>query len=97
MITTNHQPIPKDKLYQFQDILKAKGGRFLSNPYEEKDCYRVSYYYDDVGDANSQSKAWNRVTQQITEKRSDQWYRILIRRIYRMIFKHSQFKVHYCI
>lgn len=97
MITTNHQPIPKEKLYQFQDILGKTGGRFISNPYEEKDCYRVSYSFDDVYEYRKFSYKWNMVTQEIVEKKSDQWWRVLGRRTYQIIFKHSFNNIHYCI
>lgn len=97
MITTNHEPIPKEKLYQFQDILGRSGGRFLSNPYEEKDCYRVSYSFDDVYESRKFNHKWNLVTQEIIEKRSDQWWRILGRRIYQAIFKNSIYNIYFCI
>ena len=61
------------------------------------DADEISFSFDDVDDANSFNRAWKRVTQQIIEKRSDQWWRVLARRIYWMIFRHPKFKVHYCI
>lgn len=70
--------IPKHKLSQFDEILKATGGRYLSNPRFSRhdDCFRVDYI---PGETTSQT--WSRCLEDVGEVRKDQWWRKLLRRM----------------
>ena len=72
-----NEPIPKNKIKQFHDILCATGGRYLKNPVLVGNEYRVSYA---PGDYIRQQKAWRMVTEDISEVRKDQLWRKALRR-----------------
>lgn len=72
-------PIPKDKIKIFHDILCATGGRYTSNPRDCGNVMRVDYT---PGDYRAQCEAWSRVITPIKEVRSDQWWRRLLRRLF---------------
>lgn len=63
-------PIPLGKLKQFDEILKACGGRYLRNPEEAPDQHghwRVSYEYDNIEDANEHNRRFDRAINPIVE------------------------------
>jgi hypothetical protein len=64
-----NEPIPEGKLAIFDSILKACGGRYLSNPQKSIDGWRVSYEYEDIESANEHGRRWRRATTDIIEKR----------------------------
>ena len=73
-------PIPKGKLGQFDEILKACGGRYLRNPQEAPDKWghwRVSYEYEDIHAANEHNRRWEAVTTDIREEVRLQWWKRL--------------------
>jgi hypothetical protein len=77
----HNTPIPAGKLGQFDEILKACGGRYLCNPLEAPDkwgYWRVSYEYDSIEDANEHNRRWNRVTTEIRESIRKPWWLRLI-------------------
>ena len=71
-------PVPAGKLQQFDEILRASDGRYLSIPcwsgYER--CWRVDYASN-----NELERRWLLATTAITEKRSDTVWRVLFRRV----------------
>lgn len=75
MIVTEY--IPAEKLGQFHEILKATGGRYLSNPIRVSQDVLVNYA---PGDFMAQSEAWKRCVTPIRETRRDQWWRAIMRR-----------------
>jgi hypothetical protein len=80
----HNEPIPFGKLMDFDEILKACGGRYLSNPVVSPDQYghyRVSYEYDDADAHNEHQRRWRQVTQDMREVRKDQWWRKAMRRL----------------
>lgn len=84
----HNEPIPLHKLTDFHAILKACGGRYLSNPVESPDQwghYRVSYEYEDAQACNEHQRRWRRVTKDVREVRKDQWWRIASRRLRRIL------------
>jgi hypothetical protein len=83
MTTIHNQPIPKEKMKQWHEILCATGGRYLSNPIDCGDVMRVSYA---PGDYVKQSLAWNIVSTPIKEIRSDGLFKTLINRIKQYVF-----------
>lgn len=67
------EPIPCGKLKQFDEILKACGGRYLCNPEESPDrwgYWRVSFEYEDVESANEHYRRWYRVLKPVVERRA---------------------------
>lgn len=77
-------PVPLRKLTDFHEILKACGGRYLSNPVESPDqrgYYRVDFEYDSVEARNEHECRWLRVTAEVREVRKDQWWRKAARRM----------------
>lgn len=76
-----NKPIPDGKLGQFDEILKACGGRYLSNPVEAPSQWgrwRVSYEYDDIHAANEHNRRWQRITTDIRETVRRPWWKRLI-------------------
>jgi hypothetical protein len=77
-----NEPIPDGKLGQFDEILKACGGRYLSNPVETPPSrwgrWRVSYEYNDIEAANEHSRRWQRVTTDIKESIRLSWWKRLV-------------------
>ena len=67
-----NDPIPKNRLQQFDEILKATGGRYVDNPRDCGDVYRVDY---DPGDYKKMCELWRRATTEVVEVRRDQWWR----------------------
>ena len=66
-----NEPIPKGKLQQFDEILKACGGRYISNPRESPDHWghwRVSYEYDDMLQYIKHTDLWNQMNRSVIEK-----------------------------
>ncbi len=77
---SRNTPIPAGKLQQFDEILKACGGRYLANPREAPDQWgkwRVSYEYDDIEAANEHERRWRRATTDIKETRRLPWWKKL--------------------
>lgn len=75
-----NEPIPRGKLGQFDEILKACGGRYLRNPEEAPDRWghwRVSYEYDDISSANEHGRRWAVATTDIRETMRVPWYKRL--------------------
>lgn len=70
--------IPNEKLKQFAELLSFCGGRFTHNPSIGKKQTLVSYEIDDYARF---SKAWVRINTQIIEKRKDELWRIIFRRL----------------
>ena len=62
----HNEPVPKEKLQQFHDILCSTGGRYLNNPREVGGVYCVDY---EPGDYARQCKAWKQVIIPIKECR----------------------------
>jgi hypothetical protein len=75
----SNDPIPKNRMRQFHEILCATGGRYTSNPRDCGDVMRVDYA---PGDYRAQNEAWRRVTAGVTEVRKDQWWRRVLRRMF---------------
>ena len=73
----SYMPVPKGKLKQFDEILKATGGRYLCNPWEVKDGYRVSFQIDRYDEF---AKAWQRSLTDIKEINKSQTWRVILRR-----------------
>ena len=71
-----NQPIPKNKIKQFHEILVATGGRYTANPRECGDEIRVDY---EPGDYLAHQEAWSRACAEIVEvpPRASFWRRIL--------------------
>jgi len=57
-------PVPKEKIGQFDEILKDCGGRYLGNPSDYIDVYWVTI---DPGDDLRFSSRWRRTTTPIVE------------------------------
>lgn len=84
MTKTYNEPINQFKLAQFDELLKKTGGYYLSSPRVSPDqygYYRVDYSFETIECSNRFSKAWNTFNSEITEKRSDQKWRVMARRI----------------
>jgi hypothetical protein len=77
-VKSYNEPVPKAKMSQFDEILKASGGRYIGNPQESHDCFRVNYEYDPE---KGFDQRWDRVNRDVVEVRKDQWWRILGRRL----------------
>lgn len=78
----NWEPIHPNKLNQFNEILKACGGRYISNPTKDKDGnWRVSYEYDDINAANEHSRRWLQLNTEIQEIDNRQFLKTLYNRI----------------
>jgi hypothetical protein len=77
----NHNvPISKNKLHQFDEILKSCGGRYISNPTKSPDqwgYWRVSYEYDDIKASNEHNRRWRQATEDFTEKMKLSWWKRL--------------------
>lgn len=71
--------IPANKIGAFNDVLVATGGRYLQNPLIMGNKALVKY---EPGDQYKHLEMWNYITKPIIEKRSDQWWKILLRRIF---------------
>lgn len=84
-IRVSREPIPATKLLAFHEILKACGGRYLSNPVESPDehgHWRVDYAYDSGEAYAEHSRRWERVRgEAVREARANQPWRIFIRRV----------------
>lgn len=76
----NHR-ISDGKMQIFNQILVMTGGRYIGNPIKTDDGYLVNFSITVEG-LNAISRAMTR----IVEVRSDQWWKILYRRIKFMIF-----------
>lgn len=74
----SNDPIPKNKMKIFHEILCSTGGRYTSNPRDCGDVFRVDY---SPGDYKAHCEAWLRVTTQVKEVRKDQWFRRVLRRL----------------
>lgn len=74
----SNDPIPKNRMRQFHEILCATGGRYISNPRDCGDVMRVDY---EPGDYKAQCEAWRNCTEIVREKRKDQWWRKAWRRL----------------
>lgn len=74
--------VPKEKLQQFHEILCSTGGRYLYNPQDYGEFVRVSY---EPGNYSLQMKLWEQCTTSIREVKKNQWWRIALRRIGRVI------------
>ena len=53
----SNDPIPKNRMRQFHEILCATGGRYTNNPRDCGDVMRVDYV---PGDYRAQSVAWRK-------------------------------------
>jgi hypothetical protein len=74
-------PIPKGKLQQFDEILKACGGRYLSNPRRCPDQwgeYRVDYEYANIEASIEHERRWRKVTEDLKERVRTPWWRKLL-------------------
>ena len=71
--------IPVEKMDQFHEILCATGGRYLRNPIQL--WSRVEVHYE-PGDYKAMTDAWSRCTTKINECRRDQWWRVVLRRLW---------------
>ena len=86
-ITTYDGQFPTEKLLLLQQLLSKHGGRFTQNPriwksfYENKEYATVSYGFDDVHACNRFNQELLDCMTDVTEIRTDQWYRKLWRRI----------------
>lgn len=69
--------VPAARMRQFHEILCAHDGRYLGNPFVWDDKVHVRYA---PGDYVAHSRAWQRCTVPIRETRSDQWWRVALRR-----------------
>lgn len=76
----SNQPVPKEQMRKFHEVLCATGGRYVNNPRDCGDIMRVDYV---PGDYKAQCEAWARATQDVKEVRKDQLWRLLIRRVRR--------------
>lgn len=74
-----NDPIPKNRMRQFHQILCATGGRYTSNPRDCGDVMRCDY---EPGDHLAQALAWRRITEDVREVRKDQWWRRVLRRMF---------------
>lgn len=77
VIVTGHR-VPLAKLAQFHEILCATGGRYRGNPQHVGEEVVVNY---EAGDYNAQCLAWHRCVTPVIEKRRDQPWRRLLRRL----------------
>jgi hypothetical protein len=78
-IRISNEPIPKNRMRQFHEILCATGGRYTSNPRDCGDVFRCDYV---PGDYKAQSDAWLLITKTVNESRKDQLWRRLLRSIF---------------
>ncbi len=72
-----NDPIPKNRMRQFHEILCATGGRYTSSPRVCGDVIRCDYV---PGDHLAQTLAWLLITEGVKEVRKDQWWRRALRR-----------------
>jgi len=75
----SNDPIPKNRMRQFHEILCATGGRYTSNPRDCGDVFRCDYV---PGDHLAQTLAWRLITEDVREVRKDQWWRRMLRRVF---------------
>lgn len=75
MICTRY--IPKEKFSQFHEILCATGGRYVREPFPIFSTVEVQY---EPGDYVALEEAWSRCNTMISEKNSNQWWRVMFRR-----------------
>jgi hypothetical protein len=59
-----NEPIPVSKMFQFNEILKASGGRYLNNPRNRRDYFLVNYEYSPE---KGFAQRWDKATQDIME------------------------------
>ena len=71
--------VPANKMAQFHEILCATGGRYLRNPFPLWGKVEVCYQ---PGDHKAMIEAWGRCTHGIREVRRDQWWRVMLRRLW---------------
>ncbi len=74
MIVTEY--IPKERFQQFHEILCSTGGRYTREPFYLWTTVEVQY---EPGEDTME--AWHRCTTPIREKMSNQWWRVILRRI----------------
>jgi len=74
------ESVPRGKMEQFHEILKACGGRYLANPFVVGESVVVHYEYERVEACNEHGSRWRRITEDVREVRRDQWWRKLVRR-----------------
>jgi hypothetical protein len=76
MITIYGEKIPIEKWDQFNEILKATGGRYVGNPCPMTRCVLVSY------EPGPETQArWARCNEDVKEVRKDQLWRRMLRRL----------------
>ena len=86
-ITSYDGNFPAEKLLLFQRLLGKYWGRWVKNPSiwksfaDNKEYASVEYGFDDVHRYNEFQQEFLRLTTDVKEIRSDQWYRKLWRRI----------------
>lgn len=68
--------IPKERFSQFHEVLCSTGGRYLRDPFPLWETIEVHY---EPGDETEET--WNRYNTPIREKMSNQWWRIILRRL----------------
>jgi hypothetical protein len=68
--------IPRKKFAQFNEVLRATNGRYLANPFECGDTVHVRYEQ-----GADHEKTWGLYTEDITEVRKDQKWRIFLRKL----------------
>jgi len=83
-ITVHNERIPGHKFREWQEILKATGGRYLQNPRVLEGAIVVVDY--EPGDYQAMNEAWARCNTPISETRKDQPWRRQLRRIMK-VFK----------
>lgn len=76
--TVHNEPIPRNRLRQFHEILCRTGGRYLSTPRDCGDVFRVDYA---PGDYQLQAQLWQQCTTPIREVHRNQWWRVMWRRL----------------
>ena len=86
-ITTYDGQFPAEKLILFQQLLSKHGGRFTQNPHiwkslaDNKEYVSLNYGFDDVHAHNKFNRELLDCMADVTEIRTDQWYRKVWRRI----------------
>ena len=71
--------IPVEKMQRFHEILISTGGRYVRSPTKVGGIYLVDYA---PGDYAEQSLLWTRYVTPIREKRRDQRWRQVLRRLH---------------
>lgn len=74
--------VSREKLGQFKEVIVATNGIFLNNPvFFEDGSARFSFSFNDAQQFMEFHRRWDLLTTEISEKRSDQPWRRMLRRV----------------